>query len=195
MSRETSSQFVYVSYIRTTQEKLWRALITPEFMDQYWLGAQFRADWKVGGAWKIVLNDGRLADTGEVLEFEPTRRIVLKWRNEFRPELKEEGFSRCVMDIEPEGTLVKLTITHSIERENSKLVVAVSGGWPKILSSLKTFLETGEPLPPTAAKCCRSDICNPGRAQRDPGPIGTCCNGSRIVSLREPSGMTLYFHF
>ena len=144
MSRETSSQFVYVSYIRTTQEKLWQALITPEFMDQYWLGAQFRADWKVGGAWKIVLNDGRLADTGEVLEFEPTRRIVLKWRNEFRPELSAEGYGQCVFELEQAGSAVKLSITHSIEVPDSKLIQAVSGGWPQILSNLKSLIETGE---------------------------------------------------
>ncbi len=144
MSRDNASKFVYVSYIRTTPEKLWQALITPEFMDQYWLGAQFRADWKVGGAWKIIFGDGHIADTGEVLEFEPPRRIVLKWRNEFRPELHAEGYGQCVFEIEAAGNAVKLRVTHSIELPDSKLIEAVSGGWPQILSNLKSLLETGE---------------------------------------------------
>ena len=146
----SNSSYIYVTYIRSTPEKVWDALTQPEFQKAYWWGTYQESAWKPGASWKMVLPDGRVADAGEVIEADRPKRIVLKWRNEFRPELKEEGFSRCVMDIEPEGTLVKLTITHSIERENSKLVVAVSGGWPKILSSLKTFLETGEPLPPTA---------------------------------------------
>ena len=142
-----ASQFVYVTYIRTTPEKLWQALTAPEFTRQYWFGMVQESEWKTGASWRLVFEDGRVADAGEVLEVDPPRRLVLKWRNEFKPELKEEGFSRCVMEIEPAGETVKLTITHSIEREDSKFVQAVSGGWPKILSGLKTLLETGQPLP------------------------------------------------
>jgi uncharacterized protein YndB with AHSA1/START domain len=94
MPRDNASKFVYVSYIRTTPEKLWHALTTPEFMDQYWLGAHFRAEWKAGGAWSITYPDGRVTDTGAVLEYDPPRRIVLTWRNEFRPELHAEGFGQ-----------------------------------------------------------------------------------------------------
>jgi hypothetical protein len=72
---------------------------------------------------------------------------VLKWRNEFRPELKAEGYSRCTLEIEPAGEAVKLTVTHEIDKPVSKLIDAVSGGWPMILSSLKSLLETGSPLP------------------------------------------------
>jgi hypothetical protein len=74
---------------------------------------------------------------------------VLKWRNEFRPELKAEGFSRCTIEIEPSPQGMKLTITHAIDKAQSKLIEAVSGGWPRILSSLKTLLETGQPMPST----------------------------------------------
>lgn len=144
MSRDTASKFVYVSYIRTTPEKLWHALTAPDFMDQYWLGAKFRADWKVGGAWSITGSDGRLMDTGEVQEFDPPRRIVLSWRNEFRPELHAEGFGQCVFEIEPSGTGAKLRVTHSIGVPESKLIDAVSGGWPLILSNLKSLIESGE---------------------------------------------------
>jgi uncharacterized protein YndB with AHSA1/START domain len=137
------STFVYVTFIRTTPEALWQALTDPEFTPRFWLGVHQEAEWRAGGAWKLILPDGRVGDTGEVLEFNPPRRLVLRWRNEFRPELKEEGWSRCTMDIEPAGEAVKLTLTHSIDREGSKFIGAVSGGWPMILSNLKSLLETG----------------------------------------------------
>lgn len=75
---------------------------------------------------------------------DPPKRLVLKWRNEFKPELKAEGFTRCVMELEPVADAVKLTITHTMDREDSKFIVAVSGGWPRILSNLKSLLETGQ---------------------------------------------------
>lgn len=141
-----TSQFIYVIYIRTTPEKLFEALTKPEFTKQYWFGIIQDTDWKVGSSWALKFPDGRVADTGEVLEYDPPRRLVLKWRNEFKPELKEEGFSRCVMELEQQGETVKLTVTHSIERDSSKLINAVSGGWPQILSSLKSLLEVGSAL-------------------------------------------------
>jgi len=142
-----SSQFVYVTYIRTTPEKLFEALTKPEFTRQYWYGVSSESEWRVGAEWKLRFSDGRIADAGEVLEYDPPKRLVLKWRNEFRPELKAEGFSRCVMEIETLGEMAKLTITHSIERDNAKFIEAVAGGWPQVLSSLKSLLETGKPLP------------------------------------------------
>ena len=140
----TGSKFVYVTFIRTAPEKLWSALTTPEFIRQYWFDMTHETDWKVGSPWKMLFPDGRIADMGEIAEFEPPRRLAIRWRNEFRPELKAEGWSRCVMELEPADGAVKLTVTHTIELENSKLIVAVSGGWPKILSNLKSLLETGE---------------------------------------------------
>jgi uncharacterized protein YndB with AHSA1/START domain len=138
------STYIYVTYIRTTPEKLWSALTSAEFIKQYWFGMTVDCAWKVGAPWKLSFQDGRVADSGEVLEFEPPRRLVLKWRNEFRPELKAEGYARCVFELEALEGAVKLTITHSIERADSKIVEAVAGGWPKILSNLKSLLETGE---------------------------------------------------
>jgi uncharacterized protein YndB with AHSA1/START domain len=144
---EPRSSFVYVTYIRTTPEKVWAALTTPEFMKKYWFGMNFEADWKAGSAWKLVFPDGRVADNGEIVEIAKPTRLVLRWRNQFRPELHEEGEARCVIEIEPVGEVVKLTITHDIDKSGSKLIGAVSIGWPKILSSLKTLLETGTALP------------------------------------------------
>ena len=138
------SEFVYVVYIRTTPERLWSALTGADFMKQYWFGMHFRTDWKSGSAWQMLFPDGRIADTGEIIEIDPPRRLVLKWRNDFRPELKSEGYARCTIDLEPTGEAVKLTITHMMDRAESKLIEAVSGGWPRILSNLKSLLETGE---------------------------------------------------
>ena len=147
-----SSTFVYVTYIRTSADKLWSALTSADFMRQYWFGMHCESDWKPGSPWKLVFPDGRVADSGEVLEFDPPNRLAMKWRNEFKPELKEEGYSHCIMELAKDGDVMKLTITHSIERENAKIIEAVSGGWPKVLSNLKTLLETGERLPPMAPK-------------------------------------------
>src|SRR5215470_15773044 len=138
-----TDRFVYVTYIRTTPAKLWDALLKPEFTRAYWYGAWQDCDWEKGSSWKLMFPDGRVAD------IEKPKRLVLKWRNEWRPELREEGYSRCVIELEPADEAVKLTITHEVDRSGSKLIEAVSGGWPKILSSLKSLLETGEPLPRT----------------------------------------------
>ena len=145
----SNSRFVYVTYIRTTAQKLWEALTTPAFMKQYWFGVTAETDWKPGSPWKLMLPDGRVADTGEILEAEPAKRLVIKWRNEFRPELKVEGYTRCTMEIEQDGDIAKLSIVHEIDMADSKTIAAVSGGWPRILSNLKTLLETGEVLSTT----------------------------------------------
>jgi uncharacterized protein YndB with AHSA1/START domain len=137
------STFVYVTYIRTTREKLWSALTDVDFMKQYWFGYHCESKWTAGSPWKMVSDQGAITDAGEILESEPPRRLVIRWRHEKNPELKSEGDSLCTFELEPAGAAVKLSITHSIEREPSKLIAAVSGGWPKIISNLKSLLETG----------------------------------------------------
>ena len=87
-----------------------------------------------------------MADAGEGLEIDPPKRMVLKWRHEFRPDLHEEGFSRATFRLEPTRGMAKLTVVHEIEREGSKFIEAVSDGWLKILSNLKSLLETVEAL-------------------------------------------------
>ena len=144
MSETTSSQFVYVTFIRTTPEKLWEALTGPEFIAQFWLGIKCESDFKVGSPWRLIFSDGRVADTGEIVDANPPSRLAIKWRNEFRPELKAEGYSLCTFELEPADGAVKLTVTHGIDVPEAKLVMAVSGGWPVILSNLKSLLETGE---------------------------------------------------
>lgn len=144
MNQSAESSFVYVTYIRTTPEKLWSALTDATQMREYWFGMHIESEWRRGAEWRMLFPDGKVGDTGEILEIERPKRIRLKWRNEFRPELKAEGVSLCTMELEPVGATVRLTITHSIEYPESKFIQAVSGGWPKILSNLKSLLETGQ---------------------------------------------------
>ena len=138
------SAFVYVTFIRTTPEKLWSALTDPEAMRRYWFGMHCESAWTAGAPWRLVFSDGRIADAGEILEAEPPRRLVILWRNAFKPELKAEGPARCTMELEPMDGAVKLTLAHEMDKPASKVIEAVSGGWPKILSNLKSLLETGE---------------------------------------------------
>jgi uncharacterized protein YndB with AHSA1/START domain len=137
------SIFVYVTYIRTTPEKLWSALTDMKFIEQYWFGMRCESEWTAGSSWKMVSGSGQIFDTGEIVEAEPPRRLVIRWRHENKPELKAEGDSLCTMELEPTETAVKLSITHTIDREPSKFIEAVSGGWPKVISNLKSLLETG----------------------------------------------------
>lgn len=140
---QAKSQFVYVTFIRADQAAVWRALTSPEFTRQYWFGMSVEGDWKMGGPWKLSFEDGRIADQGEVLEMDEPNRLVVSWRNEFKPEFKAEGWTRCVYDLEKAEGAVKLTVTHTSEVADSKVIQAVSGGWPKVLSNLKSLLETG----------------------------------------------------
>ncbi|HKB79104.1 MAG TPA: SRPBCC family protein [Thermoanaerobaculia bacterium] len=151
------STFVYVTYIRTTPEKLWSALTRDvEFMKQYWFGCHCESRWTPGSPWKLISPDGQTLDAGEIVAAEPPRRLVIRWHHESKPELIAEGDSLCTMELEPSGTAVKLSITHASERDLSKLIESVSGGWPKVLSNLKSLLETGtaviqDPYPRTQA--------------------------------------------
>lgn len=143
MTDKAASQFVYVTYIRASAEALWSALTTPDITKQFWFGVHQDSTWTAGAPWRLVFADGRVADAGTVVEIDPPRRIVIAWHNVFKPELAAEGVSRCVLEIEPAGEAVKLTVLHTMDREGSLLIGAVSGGWPRILSNLKSLLETG----------------------------------------------------
>ena len=147
------STFVYVTYIRTTPARLWSALTDDvEFMKQYWFGTCCESRWTPGSAWQMVQPGGTVSDAGEILEARPPRRLVIRWRHQTKPELQAEGESLCTLELERFGTAVRLSVTHTIERDPSKFIVAVSGGWPKILANLKSLLESGsvvlqEPYP------------------------------------------------
>jgi uncharacterized protein YndB with AHSA1/START domain len=144
MPSAAASSFAYVSYIRTTPERLWQALTEPAFIRQYWFGMDLQTDWQPGAAWRLVFPDGRVADTGEIAEIDPPRRLVLRWRHELSPELKAEGVAECTIELQPAGGAVKLSILHTMARAQSGLIDKVSGGWPRVVSNLKSLLETGE---------------------------------------------------
>ncbi len=140
------SRFAYVTYIRTTPEQLWHALTDPDATRRYWCETWQESQWQAGASWRIMVPDGRVADSGQIVEIEPPRRLLLTWRHELQPEMRAEGFSRLTYELEKQAESVKLAIVHEIDKPESKLIEAVSGGWPMILASLKSLLETGEPL-------------------------------------------------
>jgi uncharacterized protein YndB with AHSA1/START domain len=143
------STFVYVTYIRTTPEKLWSALTDADLIKQYWFGVRCESRWTAGSSWKLVYPDGRNTDAGEIVEADPPRRLVIRWQHQDQPELKTEGETFCTMELEASGepgvsgSAVRLSLTHSIAREPSKFIAAVSAAWPMVLSNLKSLLETG----------------------------------------------------
>jgi uncharacterized protein YndB with AHSA1/START domain len=146
----SEARFVYVIYIHTTPEKLWNALIDPEMTKDYWGLARNRSDWKSGSPWRHEdYEDGnKLLVTGCVLESDRPRRLVLSWAH---PE--DAGnvakTSRVSFDIEPFMESVRLTVTHDELEPDSAMARGIAAGWPAVLSSLKTMLETGAALPMT----------------------------------------------
>lgn len=143
-------QFVYVTYIETTPEKLWQALTSSEFTKQYWFGAEVCSDWKVGAPFALSL-DGEVTDSGEILEADPPRRLSYSFKHHKYEELRHEPISRVVFTLEPFGPVVRLTVLHDGFIEGGKYLGAVSNGWPAILSQLKSLLETGRLLNITRA--------------------------------------------
>lgn len=144
MTDPAESRFVYVSYIATTPDRLWQALTTPEFTRLYWYGMHIETDWQQGSPWRLVNDAGELRDEGILTRVDRLRLIDMTWRNAWKPELAVEGEARCLIEIEPTEDGIKLSITHTIARTESPFIAAVSGGWPKIVSGLKTLLETGK---------------------------------------------------
>ena len=138
-------EFIYVTYIETTPEKLWEALTSSDFTKRYWWDTCVVSDWKVGSPFSLVLN-GRTTDVGEVLEAERPRRLSYTFRHILNEAARNERPSRVTFVLEPHGKLVKLTLTHEDFAEDSVVIDGISKGWPAIMSSLKSLLETGEAL-------------------------------------------------
>src|SRR5258708_12093438 len=137
------STFVYVTYIRTTPEKLWSALTDDvEFMKQYWFGTHCESSWTAGSSWKMVSGDGQISDAGEIVEAEPPRRLVIRWLHQNKPELKAEGESLCTMELEPSGTAGKLSITHTPGPPPPNLTPPVPAPPPHTLSTPNPPLAT-----------------------------------------------------
>jgi uncharacterized protein YndB with AHSA1/START domain len=132
--------YVYVTYILTTPQKVWEAITDETISASYWERSN-RSDWKVGSPWSHQL-PGKSPDVvGKVLESDPPRRLVTTWAAPADPD----NASRVAFDIEDLGGKVRLTVTHTdLDAQGLK---DVSGGWPAVLSNLKTLLETGRTLP------------------------------------------------
>ncbi|MFC5996538.1 ArsR/SmtB family transcription factor [Pseudonocardia hispaniensis] len=154
------NEFVYTTYIKTTPQRLWQALTDPAFTRRYW-GVAFETDWRAGSTMSWELNGARIADPAQVvLESEPYRRLSYTWHSitpefaeavgvsdELRATIAAERRSQVSFEIEPLGQTVKLTVIHGDFEPGSTVLDMIRGGWPHLLSGLKTLLETGETLP------------------------------------------------
>jgi uncharacterized protein YndB with AHSA1/START domain len=138
----SNNDLVYTTYIKTTPEKLWNAITNPEFTRQYWAGNANVSDWKKGSDWQHVDmdNPGKIHHIGKVLECSPPSRLVLSW---FTPG-KEEDTSRVTFEITPVEDLVRLDVVHNEFIPDSQMAKNVSKGWPGVIASMKSYLETGK---------------------------------------------------
>ncbi len=140
-------QFVYVTYIATSPEKVWNALIDADMTTKYWQHVNV-SDWQPGSKWEHRRSDkeGALQLVGRVIESSPPRHLVLTWAFP-ADEAREEKHTRVTFEIEPLGSVVRLTVTHDRLEPGSEMLKGITAGWPKVLSSLKSLLEVGRPLP------------------------------------------------
>ena len=135
-------KLVYTTYIRSTPKKTWDAITNPKFTRQYWAGMTNVSDWKKGSRWEHHNPEKEVWIMGEVVECTPPKRLVLTWADP--DDLKDK--SRVTFEIEAIENQVCLTVTHDKFKDGSKMAEKVSRGWPRVLSSLKSFLETGKGL-------------------------------------------------
>jgi uncharacterized protein YndB with AHSA1/START domain len=142
----SKARFVYVTYIRSTPERVFDALTDPELTSQYWGRHRNRSDWKVGSRWTHEDYDdaAKLDVVGTVVERTPPRRLVVTWAAPGQ-EANPDKTSRLTYSVDPFKDLVRLTVLH--EDLDEEMLRGVSGGWPLVLASLKTLLETGETIP------------------------------------------------
>jgi uncharacterized protein YndB with AHSA1/START domain/DNA-binding transcriptional ArsR family regulator len=138
---------VYQVYIRTAPEQLWQAITDPAFTDRFFHQTRIDAQWQPGAPVRYWMRDGRLAVEGTVLETDPPRRLVTTWAFRHDPETSVDPPSRVTWEIEPVGEMCRLTLVHDDFVTETATFKSVGGGWPLVLSSLKSLLETGEPLP------------------------------------------------
>ncbi|MFO1520178.1 MAG: SRPBCC family protein [bacterium] len=136
------TDFVYTTYIKTTPEKLWQAITHPEFTRQYW-GHDNVSDWKKGSEWKHVdQKSGQARIIGKVIESNPPKQLVLSWADPADPA----DDSQVVFEIDAIEDMVCLTVTHGRFKDGSKMPEKITVGWPRVLSSLKSYLESGKAL-------------------------------------------------
>ncbi|MBU3090555.1 SRPBCC domain-containing protein [Clostridium sp. CF011] len=136
--------FMYQIVISTSAEKVWEALIKPEYTKKYWFGRSVISKWNVGSSVSVITPEGKEEVRGEVIEYNPNKRLSYTWKK-FQ-ENTEEKITTVVFEIQEMGPLTKLTILQDINAEDAKFQQAAAG-WTFILCGIKTLLETGEPLP------------------------------------------------
>lgn len=142
----TAPTHVFVIYIRTSPEKLWDAITRPEFTRQYFHETAIESDFQAGSAVTYRMSDGRPAVVGRVIECTRPSKLVITWHFEYSDAYRDEPPSRVTFLIEQSGKSCKLTVIHDEFAGETATYKAVGGGWPGVLSSLKSLLETGEPL-------------------------------------------------
>jgi uncharacterized protein YndB with AHSA1/START domain len=140
-------KFVYVIYIASTAEKVWQALTDPEISRQYWFGFRVAANGKVGEHMTATDPKGKVVHRDPIIESDPPRRLVYAWHPLY-DDLKHERPSRVTIELTPIKDQVRLTLVHDDFDDGSVVHEKISGGWPAVLSSLKSFLETGRGLEP-----------------------------------------------
>ncbi|GFE62891.1 SRPBCC family protein [Geobacter sp. AOG2] len=141
--------FLYVSYIRTTPEELWEALTSSEFTREYWMGLTVESDWKTGSSVRFIKPDGSSVLSGAILAAEKPQVLSYTWSYQGTEQARAEKPSRVTFLLErfePDPNLVKLTVTHDEFPENTTVFKDISNGWPMVLSSLKTLLETKQAM-------------------------------------------------
>ena len=150
-TRDTKSEFVYVLYIATTPKKLWTALTNSEYTRKYFFGMRVTSDWTLGSTIEYRTPDGGLDVHGEILECEPGQRLSFSFKHPLDPRWRKQP-SRVAFGIKQMGEMVKLTVRHDHLipedwEDSTNTFRGLNNGWPVILSSLKSVLETGTPLP------------------------------------------------
>ena len=138
-------KFVYVIYIASTPEKVWQALTDPDQTEKYWFGFRVNASGRVGASFIAKSPGGEDFDKGVILESDPPRRLSCTWRPQHDND-RHERPSRVTFELAPLRGQVRLTIVHDDFDDGSKAFESISKGWPAVLSSLKSFLETGQAL-------------------------------------------------
>ena len=141
---EARMEKVFEIYIKTTPERLWEAITDPDLRSKYSFGVRTTSDWTPGSQYRAVAGQGIDIAEGENLEVDPPRRLVQSFNALWSDDVKAEGTSRVTWEIEPVGDSCRLIVTHDQLREGAN--DELYGGWPMILSGLKTLLETGEKL-------------------------------------------------
>jgi uncharacterized protein YndB with AHSA1/START domain len=149
----TDSEFVYVTYIAAPPQRIWDAIVSPAFTHKYW-GYDNISDWKPGSKWEHRSSEtGEIGLVGKVLECDPPKRLVLTWASP-KDAANASAHSRVTFELQPIEDMVRLTVTHDQLTPGSGMQRDITAGWPRVLSSLKSFLETGKPLQ-TWAKVAR----------------------------------------